>query len=91
MGLWQLYQSLVFSALHLEFLGLCFKLILIGVSCGKPPVPNGATILGASYLYQDQVVYSCPPGKLGHMLWFSARSLWYQLSATVQTDKCNIL
>ncbi|XP_069692830.1 sushi, von Willebrand factor type A, EGF and pentraxin domain-containing protein 1-like isoform X3 [Periplaneta americana] len=32
------------------------------VSCGKPSVSNGATILGASYLYQDQVVYSCPPG-----------------------------
>jgi hypothetical protein len=86
----KLYQGFVFKGLHSEFLFFWLWLIVIGVSCGKPPVRNGATILGASYLYQDQVIYSCPPGKLVYIIWFNARRLWSDLSMPVQTDEFNI-
>nr|CAD7573337.1 unnamed protein product [Timema californicum] len=32
------------------------------ISCGKPVVSPGASVLGFSYLYQKQVVVSCPSG-----------------------------
>ncbi|XP_014663672.1 PREDICTED: sushi, von Willebrand factor type A, EGF and pentraxin domain-containing protein 1-like [Priapulus caudatus] len=38
--------------------GMCTRM-----SCGRPPINNGAVLLGASHYIGDHVIVTCPPGK----------------------------